>query len=179
MTLRKEKHVKSIKLLTLVGVAFAAMIAPAAADPAAATQRVAITSKLAVEKTFVLTALKAGAVQRDSGTVLVVSGKSRQVMRDGQKVSIFARGIYTFTGKKGTLTIRETTEWVDVSNVNTSYGYPRLSGSAPGRSCEEPASTPESPEAGEVDMRGSGDPGSRATRAFSQRPRQHHPTGGH
>ena len=124
MSLRKEKHVKTIGLLMLVGMAFAAMIASAAGSPAAATQRVAITSKLFPHKTFVLTALKAGAVQHDSGTVLVVSGTSRQVMRDGQKVSIYARGIFTFTGKRGTITLRETTEWVDVSNVNTSYGYP-------------------------------------------------------
>lgn len=96
----------------------------AAAGPDAAKQRVAITMKGLPGGTFVLTPFKAGALKRDSGTVSVVSGDSRVVIRDGQKVGIFAGGIYTFEGKRGSLTIRERTEWVDVSNENTRYGYP-------------------------------------------------------
>ena len=30
----------------------------------------------------------------------------------------------TLTGKRGTLTIRDRNEWVDVSNENTRFGYP-------------------------------------------------------
>jgi hypothetical protein len=34
-------------------------------------------------------------------------------MRDGQKVTIY-NGLWTLSGKRGTLTIRERNEWVDV-----------------------------------------------------------------
>ena len=37
------------------------------------------------------------------------------VMRDGQRIDIF-RNTYTVTGKRGTMSIRERTEFVNVSN---------------------------------------------------------------
>ena len=37
-------------------------------------------------------------------------------MRDGQKVTIYNGGVTTLTGKRGTLTIRDRNEWVDVGN---------------------------------------------------------------
>ena len=40
----------------------------------------------------------------------------RNVMRDGQKVTIYDGGVTTLTGKRGTLTIRDRNEWVDVGN---------------------------------------------------------------
>jgi uncharacterized cupin superfamily protein len=97
----------------------------AGASLEAAKQRVAITMKGLPNGTFVLTPLKAGALKRDSGTVSVVSGDSRVVVRDGQKVAIFAGGIYTFKGKRGSLTIRERTEWVDIANENApGFSFP-------------------------------------------------------
>jgi hypothetical protein len=41
--------------------------------------------------------------------------KSRIVMRDGQEISIHS-GTWTFTGKRGTLVIRERNEWVDTGS---------------------------------------------------------------
>lgn len=106
------------RLVGLVALVAAVMLASvAAAGPEAARQRVAITMKNLPQGTFVLTPLKAGALERDSGTVSVASGDRREVMRDGQKVSIF-RATYTFKGKRGNLTIRERSEWVDIANEN-------------------------------------------------------------
>jgi len=66
----------------------------------------------------VLTPLQAGALKRDSGTI---SGNwrsilGRNVMRDGQEVTIFDGALWTLTGKRGTLTIRDRNEWVAVGN---------------------------------------------------------------
>ena len=93
----------------------------ASARPAAARQRVAIDAKILPRGTFVLTPLQPGALKRDSGTV---SGNwqrlpGRDVMRHGQKVTVFDAALWILTGKRGTLTIRERSEWVDVgSDVN-------------------------------------------------------------
>lgn len=111
-------------LATSFSIAAVALTPLAAGEPGATKQRVAITSNLIPKKTFVLAPLAAGSLEADKGTVSVVSGPSRTVMRDGQKVAIFTGGVYTFTGKKGSLTIRERTEWVDISRNNTIYGYP-------------------------------------------------------
>jgi hypothetical protein len=89
----------------------------AAAGPTAAKQRVAITMKGLPSGTFVLTPLQAGAVKRDSGTIRLVSGEPRVVMRAGQKVEVF-QGTYTFVGRRGSLTVRERLEWVAVDNKN-------------------------------------------------------------
>ena len=52
----------------------------------------------------------------DSGTInsnwLSVPG--RNVMRDGQKAMIYNPAVTTLTGKRGTLTIRDRNEWVDL-----------------------------------------------------------------
>ncbi len=37
-------------------------------------------------------------------------------MRDGQKVTIYNGAVTTLTGKRGTLTISDRNEWVDVGN---------------------------------------------------------------
>jgi hypothetical protein len=89
----------------------------AAAGPDAAKQRVAISMKDLANGTFVLTPLQSGPLKRDSGTVRLVYTDEPAVMRNGQKVYIY-RNTYTFKGKRGTLTIRERNEWVDVSNEN-------------------------------------------------------------
>ena len=104
--------------------AFAAAViltSAAAAGHSATKQRVAINMKILPQSTFVLTPLRGGTLKRDSGTV---SGNwrslaGRDVMRQGQKVTIFSGGVWTLSGKRGTLTIRERNEWVDTgSDVN-------------------------------------------------------------
>jgi hypothetical protein len=84
---------------------------------------VAIDMKIFPKKTFVLTPLQAGALKRDSGRITtvdqVLAMSGRDVMRNGQKVTIFNGALWTLQGKRGTLTIRERSEWVDVgSDVN-------------------------------------------------------------
>jgi hypothetical protein len=60
---------------------------------------------------FVLTPLRAGALERDSGTA--TAGElpaERVVMRDGRRV------VETLKGKRGTLVIRSRIEYVDAGN---------------------------------------------------------------
>ena len=90
----------------------------AAAGPDATRQRVVINMKIHPQKTFVLTPQQFGPLKRDSGTISSnwTSIPGRDVMRDGQKVTIYDGAVTTFTGKRGTLTIRDRNEWVDVGN---------------------------------------------------------------
>ena len=90
----------------------------AAAGPEAATQRVAINMKIYPQKTFVLSPLQAGHLKPDSGTISStwLSILGRDVMRDGQKVTIYDGAVTTLTGKRGTLTIRDRNEEVEVGN---------------------------------------------------------------
>ena len=104
------------RVVALVALAAAVTLTSvAAAGPNAAKQRVAIDMRLYPQKTFVLTPLQAGPLKTDSGTIshnwLSVPG--REVMREGQKVTIYDGGVATLTGKRGTLTIRNRNEWVD------------------------------------------------------------------
>lgn len=104
------------RVVALVALATAVTLASvAAAGPHAAIQRVAIDMKLWPQKTFVLTPLQAGPLKTDSGTIshnwLSIAG--HDVMRDGQKVTIYDGGVATLTGKRGTLTLRNRNEWVD------------------------------------------------------------------
>jgi hypothetical protein len=104
------------RLAVLVALAAAVTLTSvAAAGPHATKQRVAIETKIIPEGTFVFTPLQAGALKRDSGTVggNWQSIRGRDVMRDGQKVTIYV-GFWTLSGKRGALTIRERNEWVDV-----------------------------------------------------------------
>ena len=96
----------------------------AAARPDAAKQRVAIDLKLWPQKTFVFTPLQARPLKRDSGTIshTLLSIPGRDVMRDGQKVTIFDGGVATLTGKRGTLTIRDRNEWVHLERDENGDG---------------------------------------------------------
>jgi hypothetical protein len=96
----------------------------ASAGPHAAKQRVAIDLKLWPQKTFVLTPLQAGPLKRDSGTIRhdFLSVTPRDVMRDGQKVTIYDGGVATLTGTRGTLTIRERSEWVHLERDGNGDG---------------------------------------------------------
>jgi hypothetical protein len=107
----------------VLSAAFAALVAAvaltsiAAAGPAATKQRVAISARPSDSGPgrFVLTPSGSGALKRDSGKVLVAWTDGPMVMRQGQEVSIY-NFTFTYTGKRGGLTIRERSEWVDVSN---------------------------------------------------------------
>ena len=113
------------RLITLVALATAVtMTAVAAAGRDAAKQRVAIDMKLWPQKTFVLIPLQAGPLKRDTGTLShnFLSITPRDVMRDGQKVTIYDGGVATLTGRLGTLTIRERTEWVHLERDGNGDG---------------------------------------------------------
>jgi hypothetical protein len=64
---------------------------------------------------FVLTPLEAGALKRDSGMEIAALPAGREVMRAGQKVTIYD-DIATEKGKRGSLVIRLRTEYVDAGN---------------------------------------------------------------
>jgi hypothetical protein len=114
-----------VRLTILAALAAAVTLTSvASAGPHAAKQRVAIDLKLWPQKTFVLTPLQAGPLKRDSGTIrhTFLSITPRDVMRDGQKVTIYNGGVATLTGKRGTLTIRERSEWVHLERDGNGDG---------------------------------------------------------
>ncbi len=96
----------------------------AAAGSGAAKQRVAIDMKIYPQGTFVLTPLQTGSLKTDSGTISGnwTSIPGRDVMRDGQKVTIFDGGVATLTGKRGTLTIRDRNEWYELARDGNGDG---------------------------------------------------------
>jgi hypothetical protein len=93
----------------------------AAGGSAAAKQRVTITSKDLPDGTFVLTPYQGGAIRQDTGTTSIVIGQPTRVMREGQSFEIYQL-VWTFTGKRGTLTIRERNEWLDTGDAYVAYG---------------------------------------------------------
>ena len=110
---------------TLVAlVAAIALTSVAAAGPHAARQRVAINMKIYPQGTFVLTPLQGGDLKSDSGKIksnwLRVPG--RAVVRDGQSLTIYDGAVTTLTGRRGTLTIRDRNEWLDLGQDNNSDG---------------------------------------------------------
>jgi hypothetical protein len=109
----KARHAILVALAAAV-----TLTAVAAAGHDAAKQRVAIDMKIYPQKTFVLEPVSPGPLKKDSGTIssdwLTIAG--RDVMRDGQRVTIYDGGVATLTGKRGTLTIRDRNEWVNVGN---------------------------------------------------------------
>jgi hypothetical protein len=121
--LQRGGAIKARYIVLSVLAAAVTLTTVAAAGPEAAKKRVAIDLKIAPSETFVLSPLQAGALKRDSGRITTVSQvlamRGRDVMRDGQKVRIYNGALWTLEGKRGTLTIRERSEWVDVgSDVN-------------------------------------------------------------
>jgi hypothetical protein len=104
------------RVVALVALAAAVTLTSvAAAGSHAGKQRVAIDLKLWPQKTFVFAPLQAGPLKRDSGTISdnFLSIPGRDVLRDGQKVTIYDGGVATLTGRRGTLTIRSRNEWID------------------------------------------------------------------
>jgi hypothetical protein len=115
---------KAIQAILVALVATIILTSVAAAGPEAAKQRVVIDMKIYPQGKFVLTPMNTGVLTSDSGTIShnFLSIPGRDVMRDGQKVTIYDGGVATLTGKRGTLTIRGgRIEWVDVGN-NDSIG---------------------------------------------------------
>jgi hypothetical protein len=106
---------KARHALLAVFVAAVTLTSIAAAGPEAAKQRVAISMKNPGNGTFVLRPLQAGTLKRDSGTVSVITKEEPTVMREGQTVYI-SRNTYMLKGKRGTMSIRERNEFVEVSN---------------------------------------------------------------
>lgn len=99
----------------LVALAMAlALASVAAAGPDAGRQQIAIVSKMYPGGTFVFTPLTAGALKRDSGKV-------------GAEDSGFNTIDFTFKGKRGTLTLREQSSWVDVWNEEVNGVTPAVS----------------------------------------------------
>ena len=115
----KARHAVLVALAAAV-----TLTSVAAAGLDAAKQRVAIDLKLWPQKTFVFTPLQAGSLKPDSGTIshTFLSITPRDVMRDGQKVTIYDGGVVTLTGKRGTLTIRDRNEWVDLARDGNGDG---------------------------------------------------------
>jgi len=115
---------KAIQATFVALVATIILSSVAAAGPQAAKQRVAINMKIYPQKTFVLTPLRAGPLKSDSGTISSnwLSIPGRDVMRDGQKVTIYNGAETTLTGKRGTLTIRDRNEWVDLGQDSNRDG---------------------------------------------------------
>jgi hypothetical protein len=115
-TFPTEVGMEATQAVLVALVAAIILTSVAAARPEAARRRVAIDMKLWPQKTFVLTPLRAGPLRADSGTIshnwLSIPG--RDVLRDGQRVTIYDGGVATLTGKRGTLTIRNRNEWIDL-----------------------------------------------------------------
>ena len=120
---QKGEQMSARHIVLAVLVAAISLSSVAAAGPATTKQRVAINVKILPQGTFVLTPLRAGALKRDSGTVNGNwrSAPCRDVVRQGQGV-MTCTGIWVFTGKRGTLRIREQNEWVDVGNDGNGDG---------------------------------------------------------
>ena len=116
----KARHAILVALVAAIS-----MTAVAAAGPGAAKQRVAINMKIYPQNTFVLLPLHAGPLAPDKGTISSnwTSVPGRKVMRDGQVVTIYDGAVTTFTGKLGTLTIRDRNEWVSVETGEDAVAF--------------------------------------------------------
>ena len=92
---------KALHAVLVALVAAVTLASVAAAGPDAAKQRVAIDVKFYPQETFVLTPLQAGPLKRDTGKISesLTSVRGHDVMRDGQKVTIYDGGVITLTGR--------------------------------------------------------------------------------
>jgi hypothetical protein len=108
---------KKLMALAALAVAGTSLASTAAAGPVEERQRVSITVN-GEAGTFVLSPLKTGALRRDSGTYSDCCWRHRVVVRDGQTVEI-DDPLSTFTGARGSLTVRNRIEWVDAGNRYT------------------------------------------------------------
>jgi hypothetical protein len=94
------------------------MASIAAAGPDATKQRVQIDMKISPKKTFVLTPLQGGTLQRDSGTHACKDEIDRgAALRDGQEAFRVECRAWVFTGKHGTLVLHSTYAWVEAGGL--------------------------------------------------------------
>lgn len=101
-------------LAALVGAV--TLVAIASAGPAATKQRVAIDAKIRYKHTFVLTPFRTGPLKPDSGVFLGAGSRSeKSLLRNGQHVKV-STNTWELGGKRGTLTIREQIEWVEIGS---------------------------------------------------------------
>ena len=110
---------KTLHISVLAVALTVALTSTAAAGPSAVGQRVAITMKNLPEGTFMLTPLGSRTLAPDSGKIShgVLNDNAREVIRGGQKVSIYPPVVWTLKGRFGTLTIREPRNmWVDAGS---------------------------------------------------------------
>jgi hypothetical protein len=115
---------KVIQAVLVALVATIILTSVAAAGAQAPKQRVVIDMKIYPQGTFVLTPQRSGPLKRDSGRISSnwKSIPGRSVMRDGQKVTIYDGAVTTLTGKRGTLTIRDRNEWIDLGRDGNGDG---------------------------------------------------------
>ena len=117
----KVRHVVLVALAAAVG-----LTSVAAAGPAGAKQRVALTVTILPSGKGVLTPLKDGALTRDSGTFSGSNPPSTPpdltVVRGGQAVEVY-NNVWTFAGKGGSLVIRERNEAVDLGQDLDHNGF--------------------------------------------------------
>jgi hypothetical protein len=120
----------NMKIGGLVALAASVTLVPvASAGPAANKQRVAISMKILPDSTFVFAPLQTGALKPDSGAItnvdsVLAGAGARTVVRSGLTVTIFPKVVWILKGKRGTLTIRERNEWVDIGNDANRDGSP-------------------------------------------------------
>jgi hypothetical protein len=117
----------AMRLWVLAVLAAVTLTSAAAAGPAATKQRVGIEMKFAPGSTFVLTPLQAGSLKDDSGRITNVQAvlgrlKGRRVVRDGMDVTIYGPDVWVLQGKRGTLVLRERSEWVDLGDDTNGDG---------------------------------------------------------
>jgi hypothetical protein len=107
---------KAIQATLVALVAAIVLTSAAAAGPYATKQRVAINMKIYPQGTFVLTPLQTGPLKWDSGKISSnwLSIPGRATLRDGQTITVYDGAVTTLTGKRGTLTIRDRNEWLDM-----------------------------------------------------------------
>ena len=118
---------KAIQAVLVALVATIILTSVAAAGPDAAKQRVAIDMKICCrgrEGRLCSRRCRPDALKRDSGTISSnwMSIPERAVMRDGQRVTIYNGAVTTLTGKRGTLTIRDRNEWIDLGQDSNRDG---------------------------------------------------------
>jgi hypothetical protein len=99
---------------TVLAAALALGLAAAAASgPGAAKQRVQIDTKYP-GNSFVLTPLRAGTIERDSGSQgCNEESDKREVLRDGQTAWVWECRALVFTGKHGKLVLRSRYTWIE------------------------------------------------------------------
>ena len=104
-------------IVALAAAVTLASVAVAVAGSVAAKQQVQITiqGNDSGPGTFKLTPLQGGAVKQDSGATNVALNGPRVVMREGQRIEIW-NNVWTHSGKRGSLTIKERLEWIDAGD---------------------------------------------------------------